>query len=273
MKNKILIFGKGFIGSLIQEQFNCAVSQRRIVRLKDAELEIKKYKPRIIINCIGHSGKKNIDECELDKDKTLSANVFVPLMLAEVAIRNKIKLIHISSGCIYHFDYASQKPIEEYLVPDYFDLFYSRTKIYTERALEAFSHRFNILIVRLRIPLDDQPNPKNILTKLIKYKKIIDIPNSVTYIPDFIKALRHLIKIDARGIFNLTNPGGLRYPQLLDVYKKYFPDFKYRIISYKELNLARTNLLLSNKKLERTGFKMRNIRKVLEECVMNYVRY
>ena len=171
MKNKMLVFGKGFIGPLIQKQFNCAVSQRRIVRLKDAELEIKKYKPRIIINCIGHSGKKNIDECELDKDKTLSANVSVPLMLAEAAIRNKIKLIHISSGCIYHFDYASQKPIEEHLVPDYFDLFYSRTKIYTERALEALSHRFNILIVRLRIPIDDQPHPKNILTKLIKYKK------------------------------------------------------------------------------------------------------
>jgi 3,5-epimerase/4-reductase len=273
MKDKILIFGKGFIGSKIQKYFNCKITDRKIFKFSNAQEEIKKYKPGIIINCIGNTGKRNIDDCELNKDRTLFANTYVPILLADVAVRNRIKLIHISSGCIYSFDYKDPKPIKEERLPDYFDLFYSRTKIYAERALEALSHRFNILIVRLRIPLDDRPHPKNILTKLIKYKKIIDIPNSVTYIPDFIKALRHLIKIDARGIFNLTNPGGLRYPQLLDVYKKYSPDFKYRIISYKELNLARTNLLLSNKKLERTGFKMRNIREILEGCVKNYVRY
>ena len=133
------------------------------------------------------------------------------------------------------------------------------------------SKKYDILIPRIRIPLDNQPSPKNILTKLIKYKKVIDLPNSITYIPDFIKALKHLIRVEARGIYNVVNKGALRYPELLDVYKKYVPEFEYKIINYKDLNLVRTNLILSAKKLQNSGFKVRNINEVIEECVQSYV--
>jgi dTDP-4-dehydrorhamnose reductase len=271
MRSKILIFGKGFIGQRLQNTFNCSISNKKILSLRDAEQEIKKYKPKVIINCIGSTGKNNVDDCELDKDKTLFANTFVPIILAETAFRNKIKLIHISSGCIYHFNYSQDRPIKEEKAPDFFDLFYSRTKIYSEKALENFPAQFNILIAKIRIPLDNQPHPKNVLDKLIKYKTVIDIPNSVTYIPDFIKALKHLIKINAKGTYNIVNKNGLRYPALLNVYKKYVPDFDYKIIDYKKLGLTRTNLILSTKKLEKTGFKVRKIEEVLEECVRSYI--
>lgn len=273
MKGKILILGKGFIGKRLQEAFNCSISERKIYSFKDAEKEIKKYNPEIIINCVGHTGKSNVDDCELNKDKTLIANTFVPIILAEVCLRNKIKLVHISSGCIYHFDYSKDKPIKEERIPDYFDLFYSRTKIYSERALEILSNQFDILIARIRIPLDNRPNSKNILNKLINYKRIIDIPNSITYIPDFIEALKYLIEIDAMGIYNIVNKGRLRYPELLKVYKKYNPGFNFETISLKDLNLVRTNLLLSTEKLEKTGFKVKDIHEVLEECVKKYLKY
>ncbi|MCM8762855.1 MAG: sugar nucleotide-binding protein [Candidatus Omnitrophica bacterium] len=273
MKSDILILGKGFIGSRIQELFDCAISDAKIYSFKDVEKEIKKFNPKIIINCIGHIGK-NVDECELDKDKTLMANTFVPIILGEVCLRNKIRLIHISSGCIYHFDYNKDLPLDENTLPDFFALFYSRSKIYAERALEILSKSYPVLIVRIRVPLDNRPNPRNILNKLINYKdSIVDVPNSVTYIPDFTKALRHLIDINAVGIYNIVNKGVLRYPELLDVYKKYVPDFEYKIIDYKKLNLIRTNLILSVKKLESTGFKMRDIHQVLEECVKSYLKY
>ena len=119
--------------------------------------------------------------------------------------------------------------------------------------------------------MDNRPHSRNLLNKLIKYKKIIDIPNSIAYIPDFIKAVRHLIKVDARGIYNVVNKGGLRYPKLLNTYKKYVPDFNYEIIDLKKFNLDRTNLIMSVKKLENTGFKMRKIDDVLEECVKGYL--
>jgi len=272
MNAKILILGKGFIGDRLREEFNCASSGKKIYSYKDAEEEINRFNPEIIINCIGHTGR-NVDECELDKDKTLISNTFIPVILREVALRCGIRLVHISSGCIYHFDYSKNEPITEDEVPDYFDLFYSRTKIYSDRALELLAKEYPVLILRIRVPLDNRPHPKNLLTKLIDYKKVIDIPNSITYVPDFIKAVKHLIGASATGIYNVVNKGALSYPELLEIYKRYVSDFEYRVIDYKKLNLTRTNLILSTKKLEETGFNVRNIKDVLEECVRDYLKY
>lgn len=95
MKRKILIFGKGFIGQRLQDNLDADISTRRIITFQDAEEEIARYRPNVIINCIGHTGKRNVDDCESDKDKSLSSNTFVPITIAEVALRNRIKLIHI----------------------------------------------------------------------------------------------------------------------------------------------------------------------------------
>lgn len=273
MKNKILIFGKGFIGERIEEFFQCDITDTKIRNFKDAEKALKRFRPKIIINCIGHTGICNVDDCELEKDKTLFANSYIPLLLAEVALRNKIKFVHIGSGCIYNFDYVKDKPIKEERLPDFFDLYYGRTKIYAERALETLSRKYNILIARIRVPLDTKPHPRNLLTKLINYKKVIDLPNSVTYLPDFLKALSHLLKNDAKGIYNIVSKEPLRYAELLEAYRKYAPDFKYQVVNYRQLKLVRTNLVLSVKKLEDTGFKVRPVKEVLEECVKTYLKY
>jgi hypothetical protein len=45
-----------------------------------------------------------------------------------------------------------------------------------------------------------------------------------------------------------------------------------QIIPLNKLGLIRTNLLLSTIKLEKTGFKVRNINSVLEECVKEYLK-
>jgi len=272
-RDSILILGRGYIGQRIQTALNCEIIDRKIYSFRDIRRALNGRKPRVLINCIGHTGERNINDCEKNPDKTIFANTFVPLLLAEFCLRNKIKLIHISTGCIFKFDYLKDRPIQEDRVPDFFDLFYSRSKIYAERGLEALAHRYGVLIVRIRVPLDNQPHPRNILTKLISYKKVINIPNSITYLPDFFMALRHLIEINASGVYNIVNKGALRYPQLLEVYKRYKPDFEYRVVDFKQLHMVRTNLLLSTRKLEKSGFRVRKIDEVLEECVKGYLKY
>ncbi|MDD5692801.1 MAG: sugar nucleotide-binding protein [Candidatus Omnitrophica bacterium] len=272
MDKKILILGKGFIGERLQEAFDCRIDGSFIRSFSDAQNLIRKYKPRVIINCIGVTGRNNVDDCELDIDGVLLANSFIPVILAELALRDNIKLVHISSGCIFNYDYKKDSPVKEESQDYFFELFYSRSKIYAERALEALARDYNILITRIRIPLLNARHPKNVLDKLIKYKKVIDIPNSVTYIPDFIRAIRHLIKVDARGIYNVVNKGGLRYPKLMRVYQKYVPSFKYSLIDFRKLGLVRTNLVMSTAKLEKSGFKVRNINSVLEECVKGHLK-
>lgn len=272
MNKKILILGKGFIGQMLQKEFNCAITGSKIKSYNDAESLVKKYTPKIIINCIGVTGRSNVDDCEKDKDAVLLANSFIPIILAEVALRRNIKLVHISSGCIFNYDFKKDAPIQENSQNYFFKLFYSRSKIYSERAIEVLARDYNILIVRIRIPLINVSHPKNILDKLLKYKKVINVPNSVTYIPDFINALKHLIKIDAIGMYNVVNKGGLRYPKLMQAYQKYVQPFKFKVISLKKLGLVRTNLLLSTSKLERSGFKVRNINSVLDECTKGYLK-
>ncbi len=271
MDKKILILGKGYFGSRIRENLDAEISEKRINSVDDVIGEIKKYRTDILINCIGHTGKFNVDGCEEDKERTLTANTYMPLVLAEGALRAGIKYIHISSGCIFHYNYDKDQPIDDDKTPDFLDLFYSRSKIYAELALTPLLKKHNILILRVRIPLDNRPHPKNLIDKLTKYGKVIDAPNSVTYIPDFLKALKHLIGIDAKGTFNIVNEGGLYFPDLMEVYKKYVPDFKYSVINFKTLNMARTNLIMSTRKLRESGFTVRPIKDVLEECVKEYL--
>ena len=273
MKHKILVVGHGYIATHIKNHLPCQISKHRISSYKDIEKLIQKHTPTLIINCIGHTGKNNVDDCEKAIDKTLLANSFVPILLLEACLRHQIKLVHISSGCIFHYQYGKQRPIEENHIPDYYDLFYSRSKIYFENILAHLRKPFNILNLRIRIPLNFQPHPKNLLTKLIKYQRIIDAPNSVTYIPDFMRALKHLISINAYGTYNIVLKGGLSYPSLMAAYKKLNPKYEYKIISYKKLKLNRTNLILSTRKLEKTGFKVRTPVEVIKKCVAEYVKY
>ncbi len=272
MNKKILILGKGFIGQRLQKGLDCLIDGSMIKSFRDAERLVKKYNPEIIINCIGITGKRNVDDCELEKDATLLANSFVPVILAEVALRRKIKLVHVSSGCIFNFGLKKNRPIKEESSDYFLKLFYSRSKIYSERALDALAKGCNILITRIRIPLLNEPHPKNVLDKLIQYKQVIDLPNSVTYIPDFVKAVKHLIKIDARGTFNVVNKGGLYYADLMRVYQRYVPDFRFKVVQFKKLKLVRTNLVLSTAKLEKTGFRVRKINSILKECVKEYLK-
>ncbi|MCA9408402.1 MAG: NAD-dependent epimerase/dehydratase family protein [Candidatus Omnitrophica bacterium] len=276
MKNDVLILGKGVVGTRLQKEFDCPISAKKIQTFADVFSIIEQHKPKVVINCIGHTGENNVDDCEKVLDKTMTANTFVPILLGEAALRQGFKLVHLSSGCIYYYNYGKQKPIPETRVPDYYRLYYSRTKLYIEHILDEMAKkdkRANILIPRVRVPLDNRPYKKNVLTKLIQYKRIIDVPNSVTYMPDFVKALKFLIKKDAKGIYNVVNKHGLKYSRLMKIYKKYVPEFEYEIIKLKQLNLDRTNLILSTKKLEETGFKVRSIDEVLEECVKEYVKY
>ena len=269
--SEILVFGKGWIGSRLTESLKADSTDRRIATYEDVQEEIDKYKPKAIVNCIGHFGK-NVDECEIDKTKTLFAHSFVPLLLAEAALRNNIKLVHISSGCIYHYDYTLNRFINEEVPPDFYDLYYSRTKIYTEAALMSLKDSLDLLILRIRMPLDTIPHKRNLLSKLLSFKSVIDLPNSVTYVPDFMEMTKHLMREGYTGIYNCVNYGGLRFRELLEEYRKYNPNHSYAIADMAELKMVRTNLILSTDKLEETGIQVRDIHDVLPECVEAYVK-
>jgi nucleoside-diphosphate-sugar epimerase len=262
---RILIIGDGWIGNRLKDHFKAFIIRKKIINLADFNYSISLIKPDVLINCAGHT-----DLNDGDIDSTLFSNSFVPLIAAEAAIKNNIKFVHLSSGCLFT---TTDFPITEDYIPNFFDLPYTRSKIYSESALASMAEKYGFLILRIRLPLDNKPHPRNILTKLIKYKKVIDEPNSITYIPDFINSIEYLLRHNKSGVFNVVNDGTLRYPQLLDVYKRFKPEFEYEVIKIEDFGVNRPNLILSNEKLcLESKWTARDINSVLEECVEEYIK-
>ena len=85
--------------------------------------------------------------------------------------------------------------------------------------------------------------------------------------------LSFIVQKKVYGVINTVNEGALRYPKLLDEYKKYVPDFDYSIVDMKKLGIQRTNLTLAPKKLKELGFKNENINNIIPICIKKYAGY
>lgn len=271
--NRILILGKGYLGTYLHRATGFPLCGLKIRSSKDINHIFKTHNyPDVLINAIGYHGRVNIDDCDRTRDKTFQSNATVPTLLAMASRRYHFRLVHLSSGCIFHYRYGSPH-ITETREPDFYDTFYARTKILAEQAVQGLCLPKNFLILRIRLPLDSQPHPFNLLTKVLGFKAVVTEPQSVTYLPDLAKAIRHLIAINASGVFHVINPGKLSYPQLLETYRKYRPEHPYQTTTSNHLRQRRANVLLSCQKLEMTGFRPRDISVILEPCIQDYLSH
>ena len=135
---KYLIFGKGYIGNKFHNFLeDSLISDKRINSAEDAEEEIKKYDPEVVINCIGRTGVPNVDWCEDHKIETVKGNITVPLMILEASQNLDKYMVHIGSGCVYEGD-NNGKGWSEDDEPNFGGSFYSRTKASSEKMINEF---------------------------------------------------------------------------------------------------------------------------------------
>jgi len=285
---KIFTLGKGFISdhlpySKIEDRIN--LDWQHINQLLD------NYQPNILINCIGTTGRPNIDYCESHQNETATNNVAIPIMLAEACAKKKIKLIHIGSGCIYfgqsphliddpdkkHNLIIGEKPQidsgwkeEDFANPL---SYYSNTKYACDLVLGQMP---NVLTLRIRMPISEQNHHRNLLNKLRGYQNIIDIPNSMTFVKDFVRCVDFSIINDLNGIFHCVNSQPLTAAQIMKEYQKYITSHSFKIMTEAELDRVtiakRSNCILSNAKLKLAGFKLTNSQEALEECMIQYIK-
>lgn len=81
--------------------------------MNESEIEniLKSYKPNVIINCIGIINKY----ANKDIETTYKINSELPHLLAYLGIKNKFKIIHISSDCAIDNDtYGKSKKLGEF---------------------------------------------------------------------------------------------------------------------------------------------------------------
>lgn len=283
---KILILGNGFVGKQLSKHFNVEIQKTRINSEEDfKKLYLEYFKDclntdkKIVINCIGFTGSPNIDACEKDeesKSKTWHSNVHVPLYIKNVLCQyENTMLLHIGSGCVFYGYKDGGWKEEDVTVPE---SYYSKSKLCADRYLsdyETWSDNVSC-IARIRMPISHINDQRNLITKLIKYNKIIDVPNSVTFIEDLIRFCDHAIKNNLRGIYHVVNETPLSAKDVMDEYKKYKHEHSFDIISVEELDAItvakRSNCILNIEKLKSTGFTMQDSLKLLEKTMNLFIK-
>ena len=294
MKRKIIIYGgNGWIGNMFFEelskhpQYEIHKSDIRLENYKQLEEEVTKIEPDNIICCTGRTGSSEIPTIDFLEPSNklpinLQDNLQGPLNLAILSEKYDIHMVYIGTGCIYtydHSDISHEKKLIGFFendLPNFFGSQYSIVKGRTDTLLKNFS---NVLNCRIRLPVVSEYHEKNIITKLVKYKKICSKYNSFTVLNDIIPIICHMLTTYESGTYNMTNPGYLQHNDILELYKKLVDtDHTYQNFSEDEMNVQllskRSNCILSTMKLqnycERFSLKIPSIEESIQKCLTSY---
>jgi len=257
-----LVFGgeKGWIGQQIVALLKAQgkevrAAHARLENREDVIREIDEFKPKYIMNCAGVTGRPNVDWCEDHKQETIRSNVIGTLNLCDVAFTRNIHVTNFATGCIFEYDEVHQLGngvgFLEDDEPNFSSSFYSMTKGLVEKLLRFYP---NVLTLRVRMPISDDLSPRNFITKISKYERVVNIPNSMTVLHDLLPVSIDMTEKELKGIINFTNPGVISHNEILDLYKKYInPNFTYKNFSLEEqakiLKAGRSNNELDASKL------------------------
>lgn len=253
---------------------------QRIHSLLDIHNMLEKHKPDVLINCIGKTGRPNVDWCESHKEETAFANTAIPIMLADGCKSYNTHLVQISSGCIFFGQSAYKGERPGAFDPGWKEddlanpkSYYSKTKYACDLALGAMSH---VTTLRIRMPISTKNSSRNFINKIRGYSHVIDIPNSVTFMDDLARCIDWAIVEKQTGIFHVVNPQPVTAAQVMREYQKYDPSHTFAVIDEAELDritvAKRSNCIINGDKLRQAGFTMTPSEEALKSCMAAYVK-
>lgn len=284
---KTLILGSnGFLGQNFLKFLNSKKYEVKELNRQDCDFLnkdelfkiIKNINPLYIINCAGYTGKPNVDACEINKEACWQGNVTLVKYLSDICYSLNTRYIQVGSGCIYS-GMKNKNGFKEEDEPNFsFDhqpcSYYSGTKAVMEDILKS---DYNAYICRLRIPFNNVAHPKNYITKLINYSKLLDAKNSLTNIDDFLNACLYLLEnVADTGIYNITNTGFITTKEVTKLISKYIVNKKFEFFKNENefystaAKTPRSNCVLDNSKLRKTGFKIDSIQDSILKSIKNY---
>ncbi|MBP7074953.1 MAG: sugar nucleotide-binding protein [Rhabdochlamydiaceae bacterium] len=260
---KFLVFGgkTGWIGQkitkyLTEQDHLVFTAESRMENRNDVDQEIQRIAPDYIINCAGVTGTPNVDWCEDNKLQTIRTNIIGTLNLVDLAALHQIHITNFSTGCIFEYDekhpMGSGVGFKEEDEPNFDGSFYSKTKGLLEKLLSYYP---NLLNLRLRMPISADLHHKNFITKISRYQKVINIPNSMTILDDLLPIAIDMTLKNVKGVYNFVNTETLSHNEILDLYKYYIdPSFTYQNFTVEEqdkiLKARRSNNELNTEKLQ-----------------------
>ncbi|KAA8526217.1 hypothetical protein F0562_008044 [Nyssa sinensis] len=240
---KFLIYGRtGWIGGLLgkiceKQGIAFEYGRGRLEERSQLLADIQNIKPTHVLNAAGVTGRPNVDWCESHKPETIRTNVVGTLNLADVCREHGLLMMNFATGCIFEYDAAhpigSGIGFKEEDKPNFTGSFYSKTKAMVEELLKEYD---NVCTLRVRMPISsDLSNPRNFITKITRYDKVVNVPNSMTILDELLPISIEMAKRNCRGIWNFTNPGVVSHNEILEMYKNYIdPNFHWSNFTLQE---------------------------------------
>jgi len=257
MSKSVLVFGaNGWIGGKVVQlllDMNVVVHSA-VCRADDEEAlakELDKY-PNLthVMSFIGrthgvYEGEKITTIDYLEKPgklvENMRDNLFSPLLLSCICLSRGVHFTYLGTGCIFDYDDVhefgnEQTGFVEQDKPNFFGSSYSIVKGFTDRLMHLLNNT-TTLNVRIRMPITDEINERNFITKITNYKKICSIPNSMTVLNELLPVMIDLAFKNTTGTVNLTNPGLISHNEILEMYKEIVdPNFTWSNFTIDEQN-------------------------------------
>ena len=288
---KFLVYGvNGWIGSKVfkqlqEENNNVVAGNCRVDNVKDLEEEILNISPTHVISLIGRThGTYNdkvygtIDYLEQPGKlvENVRDNLFGPLVLSLLAQKHNFHFTYLGTGCIFEFDEKHPFGLEvsgfnESSLPNFFGSSYSIVKGFTDQLMHLVES--NTLNVRIRMPITDEFNKRNFITKITNYPKICSVANSMTVLDELIPIMIDMSKNNVKGTVNLTNPGLISHNEILEMYREIVDnDFKWSNFTIEEqreiLDSGRSNNFLETSRLQALYPQVKTIKESVREALV-----
>lgn len=284
----ILLGHTGYIGSEFQAYFEKngipyqGVSRAQVNYYDKTELRslIQSTQASFLINAAGYTGKPNVDACETFKADCLLGNAVLPGILREVCEDARLPWGHVSSGCIYTGRREDGQGFTENDPPNFSFRsnncsFYSGSKALGEEILDGAE---NCYIWRLRIPFHHIDSPRNYLSKLIRYEKLLEAENSISHLDDFVSVCHKCIEKQVPyGVYNVTNPGTVTsrmVTKLLNEKLHLEKDFQFFDSEEAFMKIAaktpRSNCVLDTTKLIQAGIQIRPVEEAIQDALQHW---
>jgi len=290
---KFLIYGtNGWIGNKVynhlksmKQKIEVVSGNSRVNDIQQLEKEIQEVQPTHVISLIGRTHGTyegtyigTIDYLEKPGKvyENVRDNLFSPMVLSLFAKKYDFHFTYLGTGCIFQFDEShpfgeEKNGFHEESKPNFFGSSYSIVKGFTDQLMHLVED--NVLNVRIRMPITDEFNKRNFITKITTYDKVCSVPNSMSVLNELIPFMIDMSMKKLKGTVNLTNPGLISHNEILEMYKEIVdPKFTWKNFNIEEQNeilaSGRSNNFLETFRLE-SLYPVKNIKDSIRDILTN----
>ncbi len=222
IKERVTVFGrKSWLGELIAKTLGAHHSDVDITDYYEIARVLKDEGTQVAINVAAKTGGANIDGCDLsekDQAAAFQVNTVGPMYLFDECRRAKVRIVHISTAYVF----SDTPPMEDGFTESVRPVLpgvkaYTASKAAADLMLRATK---DALVLRLNLPIDGKPHPRNFIDKLASYSEVQDVTHTLTTVPMLTRVMSQLIMHKKRGVYHVVHPEPVSNGQVITWYRE-----------------------------------------------------